>query len=454
MAENNNKRDAKNRKEDWANFAATMKGKRLKRTSNEREEKKVDLGANIIRSKEMIVQQLDSQPSGVAMKYRKVGPQVFVEYDYDEISLDNIKKACHKHFYNELPTGMSCDIVASQNGPSCTKLSHITDFKKLFVRFVKDSTERSYGAFSSTSKSFSSAVYQRSPFEAISVNTTSRLPAKSVALTHKTKSTTKHTAPKSLSIASMLRLGKVIKTAQKPPTAIEMYEFDIHKMSWSTPKISHFCIEETPLGQGGFRKVYKCTCEGKEYVLKRFLDLTIKSMDELNEHLEVKESPETLARKAIQMHALAYNFADQLRLSLSPEMHKIFGNTFSYNKAKLGKIIGDNEFVMIEDFICGHFRKYINNDGSIDEEKDELVRKAECLAHFSYQKSKKQLILLDIQGSGHTLFDPEIATAVDYMEQKELVFCMGNLSVHACVNFVAYHTCNEYCRALGLECLE
>ena len=35
---------------------------------------------------------------------------------------------------------------------------------------------------------------------------------------------------------------------------------------------------------------------------------------------------------------------------------------------------------------------------------------AETLSHFSYVKSQQNLLLVDIQGSGWRLYDPEIAT--------------------------------------------
>ena len=57
----------------------------------------------------------------------------------------------------------------------------------------------------------------------------------------------------------------------------------------------------------------------------------------------------------------------------------------------------------------------VNNDGSICEPCSELTEKAERLAHFSYCKSNNQLMVVDMQGSGYTLFDPEIAS-------KELVY--------------------------------
>ena len=71
----------------------------------------------------------------------------------------------------------------------------------------------------------------------------------------------------------------------------------------------------------------------------------------------------------------------------------------------MGKI--DNEFITVEEFIAGEFVKYINNTGKLcTEPNDQYGQKAECLAHFSFVKSDKKLILLDIQGSGANLYDP------------------------------------------------
>ena len=55
------------------------------------------------------------------------------------------------------------------------------------------------------------------------------------------------------------------------------------------------------------------------------------------------------------MHMLALNFEEQLKASVSGKEKQNFGETFSYKKAKLGRIIKTNEFVTIEDFIQGDF---------------------------------------------------------------------------------------------------
>ena len=57
---------------------------------------------------------------------------------------------------------------------------------------------------------------------------------------------------------------------------------------------------------------------------------------------------------------------------------------YTYNEAMLGQMKSDpSEFVMIEEFISGKFFKYVNNDGGICTEQNELVDKAKCLEHFS-----------------------------------------------------------------------
>ena len=54
----------------------------------------------------------------------------------------------------------------------------------------------------------------------------------------------------------------------------------------------------------------------------------------------------------------------------------------------------------IEEFVEGTFLKYINNNGSVCDKGDRsaLFEKDECLAHFTYERSEKEVMLLDIQG--------------------------------------------------------
>ena len=84
----------------------------------------------------------------------------------------------------------------------------------------------------------------------------------------------------------------------------------------------------------------------------------------------------------------------------------------------------DGEYVTIEEFIDGDFTKYLNNTGLVcgNRSTDEC-KKAECLTHYSYEKSSEKLMLLDIQGSMYTLFDPEIASATLLIRFRIFVWC-------------------------------
>ena len=169
---------------------------------------------------------------------------------------------------------------------------------------------------------------------------------------------------------------------------------------------------------------------------------------------QVSDTLEGHARKSIQMHTLAKNFAEQITVEVKKVgREEEFGQPFRFVEAFLGVIHSTNEVVTIEEFTEGQFVKYVNNNGSIvNAPQSELQKKAECLVHFSYNKSQEKLMVVDIQGSGYNLTDPEIATSVGSFDEKdELLFCVGNLSKAACDTFFAAHSCNVFCDLLGLR---
>ena len=112
---------------------------------------------------------------------------------------------------------------------------------------------------------------------------------------------------------------------------------------------------------------------------------------------------------------------------------------------------------MIE-YIPGNFIKYLNNNGAPVRDKAEdfeLVEKAICLSHFSYEKSGNKLLLVDIQGSGYNLNDPEIACVENALDDEGgLRFCMGSLVTQAFETFSDLHYCNHYYIMVGLKKLD
>lgn len=158
----------------------------------------------------------------------------------------------------------------------------------------------------------------------------------------------------------------------------------------------------------------------------------------------------------MQMHLLARNFASQLEADVkAKEESDFFGTAFRYRKI-FHEETEDKSYVTVEEFILGVFTKYINNTGkTCVDPTSSVAKKAECLTHYTYERSDRKLMLVDIQGSGFDLFDPEIAsTNLMDATDKQYLYCTGNLSEVAISTFVNEHTCNIFCGLLGLPAIE
>ena len=120
----------------------------------------------------------------------------------------------------------------------------------------------------------------------------------------------------------------------------------------------------------------------------------------------IEDSVESHAKKQAQMHCLAKKLADDMLKHLD-SAKKDFGTNIIYSKVYLGKWNGG--YITVEEFIEGTFEKYINNNGDFCFMLSILItNKAEAYVHFTYERSKSQLVL-DIQGVVHVFTDPEIA---------------------------------------------
>jgi len=68
------------------------------------------------------------------------------------------------------------------------------------------------------------------------------------------------------------------------------------------------------------------------------------------------------------------------------------------------------------------------------------------------KKKIKQLMVVDIQGKGYGLCDPEIASAdLRDVDDNTILFCSGNLSYSAIKKFNEVHVCNQHCTLLKLD---
>ena len=78
------------------------------------------------------------------------------------------------------------------------------------------------------------------------------------------------------------------------------------------------------------------------------------------------------------------------------------------------------------------------------------LEKVEVFVHYAYKMSEVNLMVVDIQGIGNILRDPEVATENTIDVGDELLFCLGNLRANAIQTFLGVHECNAYSEAVNL----
>ena len=85
----------------------------------------------------IVVQRLSSSVSGKAQKYSRVGAREFVPFeDYSELSIENIREACSKYYGFSTSDDVVGDILAREQGPSCSSLKQQRNLNIIHVRFV------------------------------------------------------------------------------------------------------------------------------------------------------------------------------------------------------------------------------------------------------------------------------------------------------------------------------
>ena len=111
---------------NWNKFKNKMKEKRCKNMT------KKDSGTSLKDLETIVVQRLSAEVSGKAQKYSRSGAREFVPFDeFNEISIENIKTACMKHY--GMPDTMCCDVLSGEQGP----LKQLPSLKVIHVRFIE-----------------------------------------------------------------------------------------------------------------------------------------------------------------------------------------------------------------------------------------------------------------------------------------------------------------------------
>ena len=228
-----------------------------------------------------------------------------------------------------------------------------------------------------------------------------------------------------------------------------MKKFDIELGSWKNALNVECEVKCEKFSSGAFRDAFHVTTKQEKCVLKKY---NRKATDTILNTL--KSNVENHCRKQVQMHWVARHIASKFKRSAPFK----FGQWFTYNRCYYTSF--DGQPAAIEEYVPGDFTKYINKKNGecivVPEDASQVLKdlyeKSECLLHYSYVVTDHKLMLLDIQGSESTLYNPEIATEeiVD-ADGKEVYFCCGNCSTLAIEAFLSDHKCNKYSYMMELK---
>ena len=67
--------------------------------------------------------EIKTEVSGKAQKYSRICGRKFVLFEHTEVTLHNIENTCKRHFAPVVAERMVCDVLASEQGPSCKFLT-------------------------------------------------------------------------------------------------------------------------------------------------------------------------------------------------------------------------------------------------------------------------------------------------------------------------------------------
>ncbi|KAM4578723.1 transient receptor potential cation channel subfamily M member 6 [Fundulus diaphanus] len=112
----------------------------------------------------------------------------------------------------------------------------------------------------------------------------------------------------------------------------------------------------------------------------------------------------------------------------------------------------NGQWLTIERNLIGNFRKYNNNTGEEIAPCCSLEDMLLAFSHWTYEYSRREMLVLDIQGVGEELTDPTVITVDDQScSRGEMVFGPDNLGDVAINGFLQKHSCNFCCSRLGLK---
>ncbi|NXK38184.1 TRPM6 protein, partial [Piprites chloris] len=201
---------------------------------------------------------------------------------------------------------------------------------------------------------------------------------------------------------------------------------------------------------GGLRRAMKVICTwsendvlklGQVFIVKSFLPEVVQTWQKIFHdgtvlHLCLREIQQ---QRAAQKLIYTFNQVKPHSIPYTPRFLEVF---LIYRHSV-------NQWLTIEKYMTGEFRKYNNNNGDEITPSNLLEELMLAFSHWTYVYTCGELLVLDLQGVGENLTDPSVIKPEDKKSGK-MVFGPANLGEGAIRNFIAKHHCNSCCRRLKL----
>lgn len=205
---------------------------------------------------------------------------------------------------------------------------------------------------------------------------------------------------------------------------------------------------------GGLRRALKVLCTWSEYdilkpghlyIVKSFLPEVVQTWQSIYKedtvlHLCLREIQQ---QRAAQKLTFAFNQIRPKTIPYSPRFLEVF----------LLYCHSAGQWFAIEECITGDFRKFNNNNGDEMVPTNLLEETMLAFSHWTYEYTRGELLVLDLQGVGEILTDPSVIKSGE-KGSYDMIFGPANLGDDAIRNFRAKHHCNSCCRKLKLPDLK
>ncbi|XP_013362001.1 PREDICTED: transient receptor potential cation channel subfamily M member 6 isoform X2 [Chinchilla lanigera] len=184
---------------------------------------------------------------------------------------------------------------------------------------------------------------------------------------------------------------------------------------------------------------------GQVFIVKSFLPEVVKAWHDIFRestvlHLCLREIQQ---QRAAQKLIYTFNQVKPQTIPYTPRFLEVF----------LIYCHSANQWLTIEKYMTGEFRKYNNNNGDEIAPSNTLEELMLAFSHWTYEYTRGELLVLDLQGVGENLTDPSVIKPED-KQSRGMVFGPANLGEDAIRNFIAKHRCNSCCRKLKLPDLK